>query len=183
MQGPEEKETAVRKAPATRIKPSAALLIEGFKRPFTDKAAAALLSEHGEPGSIHSLCCAKEPRLVSPHIHLPGAYQQGLHGLSDKTRRCCVLSNQPGVLILQQMVNPQEHRCCKLQPSSSRQSLWRHSSTSPGHPMAANGCLPDMLLHCTHTSSHAPHRRLSTRNSSQGASSSRECLQPRSGAP
>ena len=84
MQGPEEKETAVRKAPATRTTPSAALLIEGFKRPFTDKAAAALLSEHGEPGSTHSLCSAKEPRLVTPHIHLPGAYQQGLHGLTDK---------------------------------------------------------------------------------------------------
>ena len=60
MQGPEEKEPA-RKAPATRIKPSTALLIEGFKRPFTDRAAAALISEHGEtaahsrnmPGQAH----------------------------------------------------------------------------------------------------------------------------------
>ena len=51
-QAPEDKEASVRKAPATHAKASAALLIEGFKRPFTDKAAAALLSQHGDLGAL-----------------------------------------------------------------------------------------------------------------------------------
>ena len=82
MQGPEEKDTAVRKAPATRTKPSVALLIEGFKRPFTDKAAAALFSEHGEAGIHCLLGSIQEPKLATFQCHhdshtccMPHAYQ------------------------------------------------------------------------------------------------------------